>query len=56
MDRTDSSSIRENDEPDKKQKSRRPPSTSASRIMRIAQDNGRMADYGGQIPRFANSA
>jgi hypothetical protein len=31
MEHTDSSSFRENEEPDKKQKSRRPPSTSANR-------------------------
>lgn len=31
MEHTDSSSIRENEEPDKKQKSRRPPSTCAGR-------------------------
>ena len=40
MEHTDSSSIRENDDPDKKQKSRRPPSTSMKQDTRALRKMG----------------
>jgi hypothetical protein len=56
MEHTDSGSFRENEEPDKKQKSRRPPSMLRPvGIPRIALESG-IADDGGQIPLFASSA